>query len=451
MEIIYLIAYAVATSVIAIRTYYKKNNVIYKALWTEYAVSAIFCVICYYRRDIVGHSSWHDRWYDLSDTTLWGYALLLLCNFIAFQPFKLFDDSNNLLEFGKADRTKRFFETYALIYIIVALMFIVPSIGFIRSVIGNGDFGALRQSLFSNDENEAMGVATANFFSNICYKLCLEFKLASVFIAFGMIKEKVNNILAIILMIITFFIYYISCSSMAARGGLLIFSFCAGVIGLVFYKYLSKSAKRKVFISALVAFFIVLSFFITVSMSRLTNSISEVNPLLRNTFFYLGHGPIEFCKITGSLKEFAYGRTIIGRLISNYMGTGYSWDKIASDIGFPNIGPVFVTYLGYIYTDFGAFGCLAFTSLWSYVTYHLIKKRPTKISTIYFFLYYLSFYVTGNFTVGRLEYAALITTIIIYYIMRAFELDPRLRRLFTLKIRFLTRGRSKDVRYLNKN
>lgn len=320
----YLWIYTVLTCFVAVRTFVKKNNIIYRALWTEYAVSAVFCLICVYNRYIVGFSSWHNRWYDLSDTTLWGYALLFICNVIAFQPFKQFDHKNQLEEFGKDDRTKRFFVVYSIIYIFVALLFILPSLGFIRSTIGVGDFGALRQSLYGNEENEAIGVVTTNFFSNICYKLCLEFKLASVFISFGMIKEKVNNLLAALLLILTFFIYFVSCSSMAARGGLLIFTFCTGAIGLVFYKYLSKSGKRKVIIAGIIALIIVVSFFITVSTSRLANAVSEVNPLLRNTFFYLGHGPIEFSKITGSLNDFAYGRTIIGRLISNYFGTSYS-------------------------------------------------------------------------------------------------------------------------------
>lgn len=435
MRLGYLVIYTIIICTITLKSYITKNNILYRALWTEYAVSAIFCVFACLNRRIVGYGTMHNRWYDLSDTTLWGYLLLIVCNVIAFKPFKIFDENRKLENYGKTEKKQNFFIIYSIIYIITALIFIIFALGFIKSAITVSNFGDLRQNLFDNGENEAVGRVSLNFVANICFKLCLEFKLASVFIVFAMIKEKVKPVLATLLLITTFFVYYVSCSSMAARGGMLIFSFCACTIGLIFYKYLSKINRKKVAIAALVFGGIVVSFFFTVSMSRLANAVSDVNPLLRNTVFYLGHGPIEFSKITGSLHDFAYGRTIIGRLFSNFFGTNYSWDIIASDIGFPNIGPVFVTYLGFIYTDFGAFGCIAFTSIWSYITYTLIKKRPYNFSTIYYLLYYLFFYVTGNFTIGRLEYASLVTTTIIYFIIKTIEVYPPFKRIFTARIR----------------
>ena len=96
-------------------------------------------------------------------------------------------------------------------------------------------------------------------------------------------------------------------------------------------------------------------------------------------------------------------------------------------IGYPDIGPVFITYLGYIYTDFGIVSCLAFTSLWSYFMCSLLKKKKLRMSTIFIFMYYLSFYVTGNFAVGRLEYVGMITAHIIALFIRLVEDQISLR------------------------
>lgn len=249
-----------------------------------------------------------------------------------------------------------------------------------------------------------------------------------------MLKEKTHKLLSVLIIIVTFFVYYVNCAASAARGGLMIFMICSGLIGMLFFPYLSKANKRKVVIGAGAVGGLVIAFFMIVTISRFGNDGGGGNPILRNISFYLGHGPIEFSKITGSLTDFAYGRTIIGRLISHYFGTYYSWDSICVDIGFPSIGPVFVTYLGYMYTDFGVVGCIVFVSVWAYITNQILKKRPNNVSSFFFFAYYLHYYITGVFTIGRLEYASLITTTLLYFIIRAVELDPRVRRVFSMRI-----------------
>jgi hypothetical protein len=197
---------------------------------------------------------------------------------------------------------------------------------------------------------------------------------------------------------------------------------------LTFFKYMSTGSKRKLVVLSVVFGGVAVSFFLAVTMSRLATDTGGGNLLLRNISFYLGHGPIEFSKITGSLQNFAYGKTIIGRLLNHYFGTAYSWESIQIEIGYPNIGPVFNTYLGYIYTDFGIFSSLGFTALWSYFMCTLLKKRTLRISTVFLFLYYLSFYVTGNFAVGRLEYAGMITAHIISFMIRLIEDTLRIRK-----------------------
>lgn len=435
MKFIFLVGYTVIVCGITIYSYFKKYNPIYCALWTAYAVSAIFCILCkVYQGTLVGSDIFHDRWYDLSDTTWWGYLVLILCTIIAFKPLKIFDNNKALLGFGKTKSQRNFFIIYSCIYIFGALIFILPSLSNIVSILSTNDLGSVRLDLYSNGENEASNVVIAtNFISSISLKLCLQLKYLSIFIGFGMIKERTKPILSGLTLLLTFLIYFINCNANAARGGLLIFAFNSGLIGICFYKYLSRDNKRKVIVIASIAIVVVFSFFITVTISRFANDGGGGNPILRNVCFYLGHAPLEFSKITGSLKEFAYGKTILGRLANHYLGTPYNWTTVAHQIGYPDIDALFVTYLGFLYTDFGSIGCIIFTSIWSLCTYNLLKKRPNNISTIYFFLYYLHFYTTGIFVVGRLEYASLITTILGYFMIRLIE-KSELKKYFSANI-----------------
>ena len=145
MGLFYLICYAVVTCLITIHAFKKKKSIIYRALWCEYAVSAIFCVLCkLYQGTLVGYGVLHNKWYDLSDTTWWGYALLIICNLIAFKPFQLFDHDNSLMAVGERRNAKKYMKYYAYIYIALVMIFVVISISNIRSILLNNDYGALR-------------------------------------------------------------------------------------------------------------------------------------------------------------------------------------------------------------------------------------------------------------------------------------------------------------------
>ena len=312
MKLLYLIIYAVVMCIIAVRTYIKKYNPIYCSLWTLYAISAVFCVVCKLNQNtLVGGGRMQTVWYDLSDTTFGAYILLVICTIIAFEPVRKFDYGNQLADFGKEKKTQNFFKIYSIIYIVLAAIFILCSLNNIIRIMHIKDYGELRASL-ANGENEMSAELATNFIANICYKLCFQFKYLSVFVAFGSLKERCNRFLSAIVLILSFFIVYITNAVLAGRGSFMIFAFATFLIGLCFFKYLSKSGKRKVIIAGCVGAFAVLSYFFAVSMSRVVAvGIGNATSLLwGNLAFYLGHGPIEFSKITGSLTDFAYGQLL---------------------------------------------------------------------------------------------------------------------------------------------
>lgn len=436
MKLFYLIAYAVIMCTLAISAFRRKENKVYFFMMSSYAFSAVITAVCkVFQEVLLARNSAVAFWYDISDTTWWGYATLIVCTIIALRPLKYFDVNNHLKVFGEKREERNFFIIFAIIYIAIAFLFLITGIPEIIRVLSVSDYGTLRNSLYSGAENEAVGALSLNFFSDACLKLCLEFKILAVFVYSCMLKEKKNKLLAIILLGVSFLLYFIMCSAQAARGGMIQYLFCVFLIVVSFYQYMSPNTKRKVRVFAMILGGVVLAFFVAVTTSRLiADNNTRENAFLGNILFYLGHAPLEFSRITGALDKFAYGQTIWGRLVSHYFGIPYSWENIAAQIGYPNIGALFVTYLGFFYTDFGVVGCILFTYLYSYAMIVLLKKRPNKISTLYFFSYYLSFYVKGIFVVGRLEYASLVTTTIIYFIMRIIERSPELRRLFTARL-----------------
>lgn len=414
--------YAVITVCITINGFIKKNNKIYCLLWTLYATSAVFCCIGEITFNLStnkGHMQ--TIWYDLSDTTFFGYILIVICTYIAFIPFKKYDSKNALQHFGESKHSRNIMYLFSYSYILCALLFLLIASKDILRIMNISDFGALRSTLYGNVENESTLVITNNAIAMLCLKICLQFKLISVFISFAMLKEGRRKGLAIILFVLTFIIYFINSTANASRGGLAMFVFCIILILTFFQKYLTEKMERRIKLISLVFVGITAAFFLIVSVSRFANNSSSENPILTNLIFYLGHGPIEFSKVTGSLTGLAYGGTILGRLSNHYFGTEYSWSLVQSKIGYPNIGPVFTTYLGYLYTDFGPIGCILFVSVWAYFILYLLKKRPNNFSTIFIFLYYISYYVSGAFAVGRLEYAAMITAFVGYFVLRFVE------------------------------
>ena len=418
----FLLLYALILVGITIYSFKSRKATIYSLMWFAYAVSAVFCVLCKcFQKELVGISPMHNMWYDLSDTTLWGYLLIVFCCFISFRPFYLFNQNNQLDDLGRSKFGRNFCVFYSYMYLIGILIFVILSFSSIKKILSIEDFGALRSALYNNSENESAFVMTSNFIADFCYKMCLQFKYVSVFIAFILIKENIHFKLSLILLISTFSLYYLYAMGNAARGGLLIFVFCIFLLGLTFFRFFPKKSKRIILLLACVIFFVVLILFMVITISRFGDT-KVSNPIIKNICFYLGHGPIEFSKLTGSLEHFSYGKAIGGRLLNHYFGIPYSWETVQKETGYPQIGPVFTTYLGYLYTDFGSIGCIAFCFVWSQLLCLLLKKSHNKLSTIFLFTYYLSYFVTGIFVIGRLEYAAIITKHILFLCILVVEI-----------------------------
>jgi oligosaccharide repeat unit polymerase len=418
----YLVAYAITCCLITANSFIKRRSAISSLLWLLYAVSAVACVLCkLFQGELVGIGIMHELWYDLSDTTLWGYVLIIVCNCIAFRAIDKFCAEMDIGSIGKTEAEKQYLMLFCGVYLSMGIVFLLLSAGTVRMLLSNSDYGAIRSSLYGNAENESNFVMTYNPVANLFYKLCLQLKYLNVFIAIILLKERRGRKVAAGSLVVSFIIYYLYAMGNAARGGLLIFAFCSYLIYTTMLDYLSDGTKRRLRLFIIICLGVVVSFFFSVTISRFGNDMGAGNPIVRNIAFYLGHGPIEFSKLTGSLQHLAYGKAVLGRLANHYFGTPYSWESVQFNIGYPPIGAVFTTYLGFLYTDFGAAGCILFVTLWSGIMVAAIRGGRDRISTLFLFGYYLSYFVTGAFAIGRLEYASMITSLAIFLCIRLAE------------------------------
>lgn len=422
MGVSYLVVYVALTVLACALAFAGHRSAIYKLIWLEYAVISVCTLLCVlFQTELLGHGGLLDYWYFLDKTTLGGYLLLFACTWLALRPLAALGNGQELLSFGKTKQEKQVFLAFAIIYVVAAILFVALSMSSVKAALSTGDYGAVRSDLYSGSDNESTLVLTTNPVASVAFKFCNLLKYIGIVIAFGMLKEKLHPGLAVGLICAIFGIYYIYASANAARGGLMVFCFCAVVLASILFRYLAPEYKRRISIGACILGGVVFSIVAAITVSRFADDGGGGNAIVRNVMFYLGHAPLEFSTITGSVTNYAGGDVIVGRLFAHWFGEPYSWESVSLSIGFPQFGPLFITYLGYLFADFGYIGCLLFVAVWAAFMSALLKTSPARLSTFLMLGYYVSFYVTGAFTLGRLEFASFVTFHLIWLFIRIWE------------------------------
>lgn len=422
MGINYLWLYTLLTVLTCVMSFVKRNSLIYRLIWLEYSVIAVCTLLCVlFQTELLGHAGLLDYWYSLDRTTLQGYLLLFACTWLALRPLASFGSGRELVTFGKSETEKQLFLAFTIIYLLAAVAFVALSMSSVKAALSTSDYGSLRSDLYSGTDNESSLVLATNPIASLAFKFCNLFKYIGIVIAFGMMKEKFHPVLAIGLIFTIFGIYYIYASANAARGGLMVFCFCAVILASLLYGFLSPGYRKRIMVGACALGGLVFSIVAAITISRFADDGGGGNAIVRNVMFYLGHAPIEFSTITGSVSKYGGGEVILGRLFAHWFGAPYSWEAVSLRIGFPQFGPLFITYLGYLFSDFGYIGCLLFATIWAAFLSALLKNSPCRLSTLVLLGYYISFYVTGAFTLGRLEFASLVTFHAIWLFLRFWE------------------------------
>lgn len=423
MGIVYLYIYAALIALIIFYSTKKQKSFMYISVWWLYFISAIFCILCKtFQDDLVGRGFSHDQWYDLSDTTLWGYLLIIICSLIAFKPFENYKSELFIDKFGTVNRERKLALYIAYSFIALFVVYVLTSFSNIRSAFSVSDYGSLRTDLYDNTTHGVQAAMSNNTIGNLAYKIIWNFRLLVIFVGGILIKDKRKAKLGYAIIVADIFFVYVYASLNAARGGLVIFLLCVFLFLYPIIKNLPRRVKFTLGIAIIIIVMIVGSYLIEVTVSRTAGNTSGGNLVLKNFAFYLGHGPIIFSKITGSLKGFAFGKLVGGRLLNHFFGLPFDGITILENIGYPSIlNNLFYTYLGPIYMDFGSLGCIIIYALWAWVMNKVMSEHRIRLSTIYLLSYYLFYFITGAFVIGVLEYASVITTFIVWMLFRLFE------------------------------
>lgn len=140
MQLGFLIAYAVIMCIIAVYSFRLKRNIVHFLVIAAYAFTGVICAICkIFQMSLLANNAFVAMAYDISNTTWWGYATLILCTVIALRPLKLFDDSDQLKSFGEQSSTQNFYIIFSVIYITLGLLFILTAFREVIRVINISD------------------------------------------------------------------------------------------------------------------------------------------------------------------------------------------------------------------------------------------------------------------------------------------------------------------------
>ena len=422
MGLLYLYIYTIILLVILIKSIIDKKNSMYCFMWGLYALSGVFCIINKtFQDEIIGNGYSHNQWFDLSDSSLLAFFLIILCCYISFRPLQYYNADRFVNGFEYDQVNKMLLLILSVCYFVFFVTYLATSFSIVVQSFSITDYGSMRDTLYGNANHESTVVISASPIGNICFKICWALRYLIVYVCFILIRNR-RKLIGIIVLICNFFLVYIYSNLNAARGGLLIFLFCAFLFAFPILQKLSKRIKRILLIGAIVIAIVAINFVLGVTVSRTANNQSGNNLVLQNICFYLGHAPIIFSKLFGSLNDFAYGQFTIGRLLNHFFGFSYDIAAIKQQLGYPSVlNYLFSTYLFPIYADFGSIGCVLFFSLSSFLMKKVIKEPKIRLSTVFLFSYYVNFFITGNFVISSLEFASTITTVFIFLVFRLLE------------------------------
>ena len=237
MGINYLWLYTLLTVLTCVMSFVKRNSLIYRLIWLEYSIIAVCALVCFlFQSVLLGHAELLVYW----------YLLLFACTWLALRPLASFGSGRELVTFGKSETEKQLFLAFTIIYLLAAVAFVALSMSSVKAALSTSDYGSLRSDLYSGTDNESSLVLATNPIASLAFKFCNLFKYIGIVIAFGMMKEKFHPVLAIGLIFTIFGIYYIYASANAARGGLMVFCFCAVILASLLYGFLSPGYRKRI-------------------------------------------------------------------------------------------------------------------------------------------------------------------------------------------------------------
>ena len=293
------------------------------------------------------------------------------------------------------------FYYFAFVYIVSGLVYMWLYIPGVVNNFRNGNWLQIRRDFLEQ--------GTEVFYHNKIQYIFLQFngyfRVFAIVLGFILLRKSSKKIWGILLIFSALISEFLASVANAARGSLVLLLFLVLAIYFFFAEELKFSIKFIFIIFSIIAFVLLLPYFLEVTMSR--------NYSASNDFFltYFGMPPVVFCKGVWTINTIAWGKCSFGRLF----GIEFSQNMVG---GSWNTG--FFTFVGLFYIDWGWFGTIIVGLLFTFILRKIINKEIYKISDVYLIFYFYKMLVDGVFVLGRSFCYQIIGFIITYLIIRFF-------------------------------
>lgn len=385
-----LYVFFIILCLVTVQLILKRYNPLGIFLMILFDLTAFFAILSYNRKLI-----------DVTEVTIFGLFFLVLAYCLFAAPFL-----RREYVFGaeKVISTNRNYYLFALFYIIVTIVSIKCYLPTILNMLGGGfDWGTNRMA-FNNGE---LSFPYSNTIEYLCINLSSYLQLVALIVGFKMISEESKKVLGFILLGCGILTDLMASMYNSSRGSILILGMLILGMYVFFNSSFEKNIKRFAIIAGAMISVVVVPYVIEVTVSRFSRSAA-----LNSIIFYFGHAPTTFAANIVTIDKLSWGQYGLGRLFGvtsfSQSAVGGSW------------GDAFYTFVGWLYIDWGPIGVILIGIAMYFLLNHLTKKETYLISDVFLFFFVYKTLLSGVFVIGRNYCYTIVSSLIIYVILRIF-------------------------------
>lgn len=358
-----------------------------EVLLSIYVIVAIACVFNY----SLSHQNWYLNILDL------------IYLFVVVSIFIMPVSKDSEVEVTSPPITNfNLYKKIAWGYIIISLYSCTVNIPQVYLILQNPEWSKLYEQAHDTIESNIY-IKMANLF--------FHFRFLGIVLFFSFLSYKhVKKIFILILGVSAFLPIVLVTMMQASRGGVVSLLISIYLSFRMFDQIISVKAKRVLYKISLCCIPLAIVYFIAVSNSRFEDGASGYESSNHAFISYLGQSMLHFDNgIMGSVYSYGHG--------------GYMfYDKqLIENIKGDNVNTGFMTFVGCLYLDYGAFGTFLIAIVVSLIMRKFLINNKRGVPECFILLYYIMFIFNGVFVLGYGYGNQWIESILIYILLKFAE------------------------------